>query len=398
MLRFFFSNSCTSKNQQLSVLSLFDLCVGSDSGEEGEVLALRIFWGAALFFAGIVLGIFVTIFDSLVLGSASFLAHISLWMLINTLLAVHVENAKRAMYWSVPLNLGYVAAYYMATSATFEGYAKSLVVPVSLLAILAPAYVYGVWVAKSEGGIYAFLLSLLCAGGTLAVSYFLNGEASTFAIIVSCIILLFVGIIPTKKLKITPAPHPSLDPADEVAVPVREEQPQAQPRRSASRFSRRDRDALETTEPEPIAEVEERPRSTQPAVENIYEEEMQRNSRPTRRVKTATKRTRTTAPERSDVDVRDSRRVADDEREVRRMPESRDYGRASESRDYGRVPEERSPRRVPDDRSMPPTERRSRPPRDPRDVPPPDELTPVRPRTLGNAQTPVRSRRSSSRN
>jgi hypothetical protein len=210
--------------------------------------------------------------------------------------------------------------------------------------------------------------------------------------------LLFVGVIPTKKLKITPAPHPSLDPADEVAAPVREEQPQPQARRGGTRFTRRDREAIEKEEPEPIAEAAERPRSTQPAVENIYEDEMQRNSRPSRRIKTATKRTRTAASERSDVDVRDSRRAKDDVRDVRRMPEGRDNGRASESRDYGRVPEERSPRRVPDDRSMPPTERRSRPPRDPRDVPPPDELTPVRPRTLGNAQTPVRSRRSSSRN
>jgi len=243
-------------------------------------------------------------------------------------------------------------------------------------------------VAKSEGGIYAFLLSLLCAGGTLAVSYFLNGEASTFAIIVSCIILLFVGVIPTKKLKITPAPHPSLDPADEVAAPVREEQPQPQARRGGTRFTRRDRESIETAEPEPIAEAAERPRSTQPAVENIYEDEMQRNSRPSRRIKTATKRTRTAASERSDVDVRDSRRAKDDVRDVRRMPEGRDNGRA---------PEDRGSRRVPDDRGMPPAERRSRPPRDPRDVPP-DELAPVRPRTLGNAQTPVRSRRSSSRN
>lgn len=346
-------------------------------------MLIRVVWGLALFFLGVFIGLIVTVADCLIIGSASFLAHITLWMLINTILATHVESSKRAMYWSVPVNLGYVISYYIGTSASFEGYARSLVVPLCALAILAPAYVYGVWVAKNEGGIYAFLLSLLCAGGTVFVNYLLNDEVSTFSIIIAILVCLFVGILPTKKLKITPAPHPAVESSSEDIIPVRET-----PTRGTARPTRRERERLEAADDDAAVAVEAegaQPRQVRLAEENVYEQEVAkpRNNRPTKRAKTATKRTRTPQVEQvPEEEKREARRASADSRETRRTADDRGSSR--------RVVDDRgSNRRVVDDRVARngASERRAR---SSRDVPP----EPSRPATLGNTQTPTRSRRN----
>lgn len=158
-----------------------------------------------LVFLGFVVGVIATVADVLLVGSASFISHVALWMMLNTLLATHVENRLKAVWWSIPFNFGFIECYFLTTSASYEGFSKSLVVPLAGMAVLSPLLTYALWTAKNDKGPYGRALSLLAVSGTLVASYLLNQSVSFYCCLMCVVMALFLFVIHTRKVKITPA-------------------------------------------------------------------------------------------------------------------------------------------------------------------------------------------------
>lgn len=184
----------------------------------------------ALLFLGLVAGILSTVFDVVVVGSGAFVAHFALWALLNALIAIHVESRLKAIWWAIPFNLGYIECYYLCTSATFEGYARSLMVPIAAMAIASPMLAYALWTAKRDRGLYGKVLSLLIAVGVVVAGYYLCGDFDPYTIVVSVVLLLILWFWPARRLRFTPAIHP--------APEIEEEQDTPSMRRSQSRSRR----------------------------------------------------------------------------------------------------------------------------------------------------------------
>ena len=203
--------------------------------------------GLALFFLGLVVGILSALADVLFFGSASFVAHFALWALLNALVAIHVDSRLKAIWWAIPFNLGYIECYYLCTSASFEGYARSMLVTLAGMAFVSPFLTYGLWTAKRQRGFYGKLLSILISGGLVAASYYLFGRLDVFSIIVAVILLFVLLFWPARRLKFTRAPHPQSEFAEEE---LQDPRPSTSARRSSSRAKRSRIDYLPTIEPE----------------------------------------------------------------------------------------------------------------------------------------------------
>lgn len=159
----------------------------------------------ALLFIGLFSGIMATMFDVLFVGAASFISHFSLWVLLNALIAVHVESKIKAIWWALPFNLGYIESYFITTVASYESFSKSLIVPLALVAVISPLLTYGIWTAKREKNAYGQALSLLIVACTLAASFLLNGTLTIYAVVV-CLLLAFVLLkMPVRRLRISPS-------------------------------------------------------------------------------------------------------------------------------------------------------------------------------------------------
>lgn len=151
---------------------------------------------------GLVTGVLSTVFDVLVLGTASFLSHFSLWVLLNALLAVHVDSRIKAIWWAIPFNLGFVESYFISTVASFESYPKSLMVPLAAIALIAPFLTYGMWTAKRQKNIYGRVLSLLIVAGTLVASFVIDNQIGIYDAIVCAVLAYVLMVMPVRRLKI----------------------------------------------------------------------------------------------------------------------------------------------------------------------------------------------------
>lgn len=158
---------------------------------------------AALLFIGLFSGILATMFDVLCVGAASFISHFSLWVLLNALIAVHVESRTKAIWWAVPFNLGYIESYFITTVASYESFSKSLIVPLAVVAVISPLLTYGLWTAKREKNAYGQALSLLIVAGTLISSFVLNATLSIYAVVTSLLLAFVLLKMPVHRLKIS---------------------------------------------------------------------------------------------------------------------------------------------------------------------------------------------------
>lgn len=164
--------------------------------------------GFALLFLGLVAGIISSVCDVVLIGSASFVSHFALWALLNAFVAIHVHSRLKAIWWAVPFNIGYMESYYLCTAASFEGYPKSLIVPLLGMALVSPLYTYAVWMAKRNRGFYGKFLSLLIAAGVFGASYYLFDTYDSYSIAISVVLLVVLLFWPARRLKFVPAPHP----------------------------------------------------------------------------------------------------------------------------------------------------------------------------------------------
>lgn len=230
---------------------------------------MGVFEALALFAIGLLMGIVATVFDVIVFGTGSFVAHVSLWVLVNALFSSHIASRKTAVLWSIPFNLGYIECYYLTTAASYEGYAKALVAPLAAMALIGPALSCALWTAKQERNAYGRILALLIVAGTLGSSYYINGALSIYDGVVCVLTLLVVLVWPTRRFDVTraatkdlrqrlsrvqePVPEPDAEPAvesqlqpkDDRAKERRQDAPQPTKRkrtRAALFGKRKDRD------------------------------------------------------------------------------------------------------------------------------------------------------------
>ena len=161
-----------------------------------------------LLLIGVSCGILSTVFDVLVLGAPSFVSHFTLWVLLNALVAIHVESRLRAILWAIPFNLGYIESYFITTVASFESYQKSLLVPLAAVALIAPLLNYALWTAKAEKNVYGRVFSVFIVIGTLVSSYLVNGKLGVYDFVVCAILAYVLLFMPVRRLKISRSVHP----------------------------------------------------------------------------------------------------------------------------------------------------------------------------------------------
>ncbi len=265
--------------------------------------------GIALLFLGLVFGILSALFDIVAFGSASFVAHFALWVLVNTFVAIHVDSRLKAIWWAIPLNFGYIESYYLCTSASFEGFPRSLMATLALIALISPLLDYAIWTAKRDKGPYGKILSLLIAGGLVGASYMLFGTYDVFSIVVAAIVLLILWFWPARRLKFTPSVRPA-DPLEE-ELAMEASTPRDRPRRRTVTS---------------LPRIEE-----DPADENSRYGSRSSRNRPTRRRTPSMRRARARQDERERQREREAQRRAAAQRRARRQREREDDVRANRS-------------------------------------------------------------------
>lgn len=161
---------------------------------------MRIFEALVLFFMGLFFGIMAGLADVLVIEHAAFIAHGTLWILLNVALGSLVDERGKAVWWSVPLSLGFIESYFIATVASFESFVKSSVAPLALTALLAPLLTYAAWTAKEERNIYGYLLRICFTIGTLICDFSMNGSVTVFGIVVAVLVTLMLWL-PFKRFR-----------------------------------------------------------------------------------------------------------------------------------------------------------------------------------------------------
>lgn len=289
-------------------------------------MLIRLLETLALLMLGVCVGLLVAMVDIYSVGAPAFIEHVTLWVFINALLASHIESKVRVIWWSIPLNLGFVTAYYIATSASYEGYPRNLVVPLSLMAFISPLLAYGLWYVKSNKSIYGKFLALLTGAATAGMSYLITGEVSVYAGVMSALTFVLLAFIPTKKLKVTPTAHPDteLTVADGLAQDLMRREAIRNARRAPSTgrrtVSREDYDEIGPLEhPVNAAEI------LDTGAREL--EQASRAARPTRRKATGVRRStsRSRRSQLRDLDrEREERRTAASERRTRSA--SDEYG------------------------------------------------------------------------
>ena len=197
---------------------------------------MRIFEALVLFFLGLFFGLTAGLGDVLAIGHAAFIAHGTLWILLNVALGSLVDERGKAVWWSVPLSLGFIESYFIATVASFESFVKSSVAPLALTALLAPLLTYAAWTAKEERNIYGYLLRICLMLGTLACDFIMNESVTVFGIVVTVLVALMLWL-PFKRFRfsrLVPKRAERAAASQETSGPKRTRSNRKRPRRTTS--------------------------------------------------------------------------------------------------------------------------------------------------------------------
>lgn len=164
---------------------------------------MQLLQAISMLLLGATVGVLCTLFDVTVVGSSAFFTRFTLWVLINVVLATHVRNRWRAVWWSIPLNLGLVESYLLCTSFSFENVSRRLMFPFALLAVVAPLFVVVAWMARHDrrnlfGRLLGVLFVLVVLGISAAMSHGLT--VGNVVCVLLCMLLMF--FIPTHTIAV----------------------------------------------------------------------------------------------------------------------------------------------------------------------------------------------------
>lgn len=159
---------------------------------------MQLLQAISMLLLGSVFGVLCTLFDVTVVGSAAFLTRFTLWVLFNVLLATHVRNRWRAVWWSIPFNLGLVECYVLCTSFSFENVSRKIMLPFALLALVAPLLVSIAWTVRHERqNLFGRLLGVLFALVILVVSAVSSHGITAGNVVCILLSMLFMFFVPT---------------------------------------------------------------------------------------------------------------------------------------------------------------------------------------------------------
>ncbi|GEM_PF-1438036 len=175
---------------------------------------MKFFEAVVLLFVGLISGVLVALFDIYTAaGSVMFFTRISVWILLNVFLAVHITDWKRAAWWAIPFNLGLVEMYYACLTISYEGLARSTMLPLAGMAVIAPLLTIVAWTAKNEKGVFGKLLSAVIVAGELLASVIISNGPAPLDVVVAVLLVLIMFVMRPKKLVVVPST------ADEVLGP-----------------------------------------------------------------------------------------------------------------------------------------------------------------------------------
>lgn len=152
---------------------------------------------------GGIIGVLCTVFDVALVGSAVIFTRFTLWVLLNVVFATHVRNRWRATWWSIPLNLGLVESYLLCTSFSFVDVSRKLMVPIALLAIIAPLVVDVAWMVRHERrNLFGRLLGVVFVLVILGVSMAFSHGLKVGNVVCALLCLLFMFFVPTHTIAV----------------------------------------------------------------------------------------------------------------------------------------------------------------------------------------------------
>lgn len=174
---------------------------------------------AILFFVGLIAGVFMTIIDVYTVGSAALLSRVSLWILVNVLFGANMRHRRTAVLGAIPLNLGLIEMYYLTTSYTYAGLARSLMLPLALLSVVGALVALLAWTAKAERNLYGALISAFLMVGTLVAAVLTHDGPNAFDFV--CVLLMAYVLFVMRPRRLALA-RGEREPASDVA-PVADE-------------------------------------------------------------------------------------------------------------------------------------------------------------------------------
>ncbi|MEE6147640.1 hypothetical protein VXJ25_06565 [Olsenella sp. YH-ols2223] len=156
-----------------------------------------------LLLLGMIGGIVSVTFDVALVGSPAVLLHFAPWVLVNVILAVHLADAREAVFGAIPLNLGLVETAVLATSMTYEGLSRKILLPMALLALTAPLVSIVAWMARRERHtLFGKLASAMLAAFVLLGCALLYGAPATGDYVCAALVLLLLLVVPTRMLRL----------------------------------------------------------------------------------------------------------------------------------------------------------------------------------------------------
>lgn len=171
---------------------------------------------AILFFVGSIAGVLVTTFDVYAVGSAAFFSRVSLWVLINVIYGANVRSRRAATLGAIPLDLGFVEMYYLTTSYTYPGLARSLMAPLALLSLVGALVALLAWTAKSERNLYGLLITAFIVVATLVACVLLHDGPVAHDYACVALMVLVLLVLPSMRLTLVRSQRePQVAPADD---------------------------------------------------------------------------------------------------------------------------------------------------------------------------------------
>ena len=156
-----------------------------------------------LLLLGMIGGVVSVTLDVALVGSPAVLLHFAPWVLVNVILAVHLADAREAVFGAIPLNLGLVETAVLATSMTYEGLSRKILLPMALLALTAPLVSIVAWMARRERHtLFGKLASAMLAAFVLLGCALLYGAPATGDYVCAALVLLSLLVVPTRMLRL----------------------------------------------------------------------------------------------------------------------------------------------------------------------------------------------------
>lgn len=145
-------------------------------------------------------GVWMTLADVYAVGASAFSAHVSLWLLMVMLLATNARYRRQASLGAAALSLGYIETYYLCSSFTFAGMARSTMAPLALLCVVGAVAASVGWAAKRERGLLGLALKALVVVATLVACVATHDGVAPLDVVCTLLIAYLLFLMRPRKV------------------------------------------------------------------------------------------------------------------------------------------------------------------------------------------------------